>query len=91
MIVITDEYIKDLARRIREGEDVLEELKKVYEIKETLLWRAETATCACVMNSDLPTRFCYEVSYLEDAIKALEKGDRDKAAQLLLKVKGEET
>ena len=90
-LIITDEYIKDLSRRIREGEDVREELEKVYKIKETLLWRADTATCACLANSDLPTRLCYEVSYIEDAIRALEKGDREKASELILKVKGEDT
>jgi len=58
-----------------------EELRKMLEIKQALLWRADAGTCCAgpvVANS-----FFAEVQLLEKALEALDKGDAGTAASLL--------
>ena len=82
--VITKEGVSDLQRRLLEpGEaaDCRDELRRILEIKDTLLWRADKA-CACVGQS-VGGHLAWEVQVLERALEALSKGNSAEAALLL--------
>ena len=84
MLLITRDRIDsvraDLARPAQ-IDRCREELRKMLEIKQALLWRADAGTCCAgpvVANS-----FFAEVQLLEKALEALDKGDAGTAASLL--------
>jgi len=84
MLIITKEGVEALKARLKKpSENSLcrEELKKMLEIKETLLWRADAGLC-CVGWS-LPAHLSWEVQLLEETLQALEGGNGNKAASLL--------
>jgi len=83
MFVITREKIEALKERLSdsgEASQCLEDVKKILEIKETLLWRAEVGTCCA--GPYLPVRLFGEVQLLESTLQALEAGDNTRAALL---------
>ena len=83
MLLITREKIEALKERLSEpGEasQCLEDVKKMLEIKEALLWRADVGTCCA--GPGLPARLFGEVQLLESTLQALEEGDNTKAALL---------
>ena len=73
--------LKDRLSRGAELEACAEEVRKMLEIKNTLLWRADNA-CGCVGNG--PANAIYaEVQTLEHVLVAIEQGDAPKAAAIL--------
>ena len=83
MFVITREKIKTLKERLSdpdEAEQCLEDVKKVLEIKETLLWRAEVGSCCA--GPGLAPRLFEEVRLLEATANALKEGNITKASLL---------
>lgn len=85
MLIITKEGVQALSERLKEGktDQCREELEKMLEIKDALLWRAEAAQCCCCVSWELPAHLAREVQLLEGALAALEEGDTGKAAALL--------
>ena len=83
MFVINREKIETLKGRLGRSDEAsqcLWDMKKILEIKETLLWRAEVGPCCA--GSSLAPRLFEEVRLLEKTLQALEKGDNGKAAML---------
>ena len=79
---------KDQTRSLRDRlsgsgqpESGIEEVKKMIDIKSTLLWRADYA-CACVGNGPMNSLYA-EVQILENVLDAMENGDGLKAAAIL--------
>jgi hypothetical protein len=84
MFIITREKIEALKQRLLDPAAAgrcRQELQKVLEIKQALLWRADAGTCCA--GPRLPSRLFAEVQLLEAALQALEAGDNHKAASLL--------
>ena len=83
MLLITREKIEMLRERLddpREASQCLKDVKKMLEIKQALLWRADVGTCCA--GPGLPARLFGEVQLLESTLQALEEGDNTKAALL---------
>jgi hypothetical protein len=84
MLLITREGIEalraDLAVPAEAGR-CRQELEKVLEIKQALLWRADAGTCCA--GQGVANRFFCEVQLLERTLQALDEGDTDAAASLL--------
>ncbi|RLC91900.1 MAG: hypothetical protein DRI39_09380 [Chloroflexi bacterium] len=84
MLLITRDRIDSLRADLARPAQVnrcREELRKMLEIKQALLWRADAGTCCAgpvVANS-----FFAEVQLLEKALEALDKGAAGTAASLL--------
>ena len=84
MFVITKEGVADLQKRILHSgatEGCRDELSRILEIKDTLLWRAEKA-CACV-GQTFGYHLTCEVEILQKALDALTEGNNIEAAALL--------
>ena len=61
----------------------IKDVKKMLEIKETLLWRSEGMAPCCGSLCNISAHLTREVSILENTLSALEKGDTAQAANLL--------
>ncbi len=86
MLIINRETVQELQELLgksQEREFCLERLRKMLEIKEILLWRAEAALSSCSMTGSLVSQFDWEVRLLEKAIRAVEDGEDKEASQLL--------
>lgn len=84
MLVITKEGVSDLQKRIVNSggtDECQAELRRMLEIKETLLWRAEKA-CACV-GQTFGCHLACEVETLQRALDALTRGNNTEATALL--------
>ncbi len=84
MLQITREKVEALKEDLAGSRDVSrcrEELVRILEIKEALLWRAEAG--ACCAGSTLPGLLFGQVQLLESILQALEEGEDRKAASLL--------
>lgn len=84
MLIITRESVTALKEKLASGQNVeqcQDELKKMIEIKEALLWRSERS-CACV-GTTLPTSLAWETETLEEALSAVGGGRIPQAVSLL--------
>jgi len=84
VLIITKDSVKVLKERLRssnEASQCREELKKMLEIKEALLWRADAGSCCAV--GCTATILSRDVQLLEAALQAFEEGDASKVAWLL--------
>jgi hypothetical protein len=84
MLIITKDSVKSLKERLRnpnEASQCREELKKMLEIEEALLWRADAGFC-CTAGC-IATTLARDVQLLEAALQAFEEGNANKAAALL--------
>ena len=85
MLIITKEGVEALRKRLKnsgEAEQCREELQKMLEIKEAMLWRTEARTC-CNVPWELQQLLQREITLLQEALEALEKGDGQKASAIL--------
>jgi hypothetical protein len=84
MLLINDEQLKALSDRLANPEQrqqCLEEIQRMIEIKQTLLWRADTAQACCGWATVV--RFTYEVQLLEAVLEAFQEQHVEKAATIL--------
>jgi len=84
IFLISREQINHLIGRLQKGSELeacIDEVKRMVQIKSTLLWRADAA-CSCVGNGPATTLFM-ELSLLENALDCLEQGDVAAGASLL--------
>ena len=84
MLIITKDSVKALKESLRnpnEASQCREVLKKMLEIKEALLWRADAGSC-CTAGC-IATALSRDVQLLETALQAFEEGNANKAATLL--------
>ena len=85
MLVISKESVQRLKQRIDSGniEGCPEELEKMIEIKDTLLWRSDWV-CGCI-GTGLSCHLAWEIDILERTRGALTEGKNTEAAALLEK------
>jgi hypothetical protein len=86
MLLVNKESVQELKEEIISSEEIPEcrdKLKKMIEIKEVSLWRAEEGQCCCSALGNLPAQLYWEIQLLTEALNALEAKDTCKAAALL--------
>lgn len=66
-------------------QQVIAEVKKILEIKEALLWRAEGMAPCCGTLCGISKHLAYEIEILQNILAALERGDKVQATDLLEK------
>lgn len=75
--------VKDKIADPKKTKQAIKDVKKMLEIKEALLWRADGMTPCCGSLADISAQLTHEVDILEKALSALENGSRAQAADLL--------
>ena len=76
-LIINAETVKAIRQKLAEPARIREaraDIKKMLEIKQTLLWRADAGTC-CGSLCNIATSLSREIGILENALNALEKGE----------------
>jgi hypothetical protein len=84
-LIVNAETVKAIRQKLAEPARIQEaraDIKKMLEIKQTLLWRADAGTC-CGSLCNIATSLSREISILENALNALEKGEKSTALQSL--------
>jgi hypothetical protein len=84
MLLIDDEQLKALIDRLaspKQYQQCLEEIQRMVEIKQALLWRADASVGCCGWPTVM--RFTYEVQLLEDALESYKEQQIEKTAKLL--------
>jgi len=84
LIIINKEQVKALIDRLGDSSRIapcIEEVKRMLEIKSTLLWRADAGSC-CV-GRELPLCLDGEVRMLENILHALEEDNVVEGISLL--------
>lgn len=66
-------------------QEVVDDVKKMLEIKQTLLWRSDAAAPCCGSLCRINSQLALEVNILEDTLSALESNKTTEAARLLEK------
>lgn len=86
MLIINKETVNQVKQGILSPESravSVEDVKRMLGIKQALLWRADAGTCCAQGGPDLSVLLAREVSLLENALNALEKGDDAQAISWL--------
>jgi hypothetical protein len=84
-LIINAETVKAVRQKLAEPAQIQEaraDIKKMLEIKQTLLWRADAGTC-CGSLCNIATSLSREISILESVLNSLESGEKSKALQEL--------
>ncbi len=86
MMIIDKETVSATRQKIADPKklkDAIKDVKKMLGIKEALLWRSEGMAPCCGSLSNVSAHLTREVSLLENALAALESGDKAHASDLL--------
>ena len=86
MMIVNPDTVAATIRKIADPKklkEAIEDVKKMLEIKEALLWRSEGMAPCCGSLSNVSAHLTREVSILEHALSALESNDKAQAADLL--------
>ena len=86
MMIIDKETVsatKDKIPDPKKLKDAIEDVKKMLEIKDALLWRSEGMAPCCGSLSNVSAHLTREVGILEHTLSALESGNSAHAADLL--------
>ncbi len=86
MLIINKRTLNEVKQRILQPEsreETINTLKQMRQIKEALLWRADAGTCCASGGINLAVMLSREVDLLDNAIKALEKGNQAQALSWL--------
>ena len=86
MLIINKDSVTTTRQKIADPKKIkqaIEDVKKMLEIKETLLWRSEGMASCCGSLSNVSAQLTREVNILENTLAALENGNTTQAADLL--------
>ena len=86
MMIIDKDTVSATKQKISDPKKIpqaIEDVKKMLEIKEALLWRSEGMAPCCGSLSNVSAQLTREVGILEQTLSALESGDKAHAAELL--------
>ena len=76
-LIIDVTHINNLIAKLEDPSklsEAVEDIKKMENIKQTLLWRADAGTC-CGSLSVIAASLNREIEFMEKALKAIEKDD----------------
>ena len=85
MLIVDAETIKAIKQKLTDAagfQEARAAIKKIIEIKQTLLWRADAGTCCGSLNN-IATSLTCEIGILEGALNALGKGNTAEAVRSL--------
>jgi len=86
MMIIDKDSVSATKQKVADPKKIkqaIKDVKKMLEIKETLLWRSEGMTPCCGTLCNISAHLTREVSILENTLSALENGNTARAADLL--------
>ncbi len=86
MLIINTDALNQVKQKILSPEsrqESIQTVKRMLEIKQTLLWRAEAGNCCSQGGFNLAVMLSREVDLLEDILKALENNDEAQALSRL--------
>ena len=86
MMIIDKETVSATRRKIADPKklnEAVQDVKKMLEIKNALLWRSEGMAPCCGSLSNVSAYLTREVGILENTLSALENGDKARASDLL--------
>ena len=63
-------------------QEAIGDIKKMIEIKQMLLWRADAGTC-CGSLYNIVTSLSSEISFMEKTLRAIDKDDKIDAIRIL--------
>jgi hypothetical protein len=63
-------------------QEAIVDIKKMIEIKQTLLWRADAGTC-CGSLCNIATSLSREITLMEQSLNAINKDDKIDAIRIL--------
>jgi hypothetical protein len=86
VLIISKNQVEELIKKLADParlDECRDEVKRMLEIKSTLLWRAEGSQPCCGSFEGIKTCLTSETEILQDALDALDKGDMARASSLL--------
>ena len=87
MLIIIKDSVANLVQNIASDgtrQESIDEVRRMLEIKQALLWRSDIASPCCGGSlCSLTSQLTREVAILENAVAALENGDDEGAIRLL--------
>ena len=86
MMIIDKETVSATRQKIADPKKMkgaIEDIKKMLEIKEALLWRSEGMAPCCGSLGNISAHLTREISVLENTLSALEKKNTALASDLL--------
>jgi hypothetical protein len=86
VLIISKNQVEELIKKLADPaklEECRDEVKRMLEIKSTLLWRAEGSQPCCGSFEGIKTCLGSETQILQDVLDALDKGDITRASSLL--------
>jgi hypothetical protein len=84
-IIVDAELINNTILKLKDplrATEAVADIKKIVDIKQTLLWRADAGTC-CGSLSNISASLTCDIALMEKALKALEKNDTAEAILVL--------
>ena len=85
MFIVNKDSVKATRQKLDDPAKIKEaiaDIKRMIEIKQALLWRADAGTC-CGSLGDIASFLAREVTVLEKALNALQKDDKSEAIRSL--------
>jgi hypothetical protein len=85
MMIIDKDTVRATRQKLSNparAHEVAETVRKMLDIKKTLLWRADAGTC-CGSLCSIASSLSRETTTLENVLAFLDKGDRAAAGRLL--------
>ena len=87
MLIISKDSVANLVQNIASAgtrQESIDEVRRMLEIKQALLWRSDIASPCCGGSlCSLTSQLTREVAILEKTVAALENGDDEGAIRLL--------
>ncbi|MBM4450618.1 MAG: hypothetical protein FJ022_07505 [Chloroflexi bacterium] len=86
MMIISKDSITATRKKLNDPKkkgEVIDEVKKMIEIKSALQWRSDAIAPCCGSLSGYTCQLGNEIELLSDVLKAVERGDMPRASDLL--------
>jgi len=86
MLIIDKDSVSATKQKLAEPKKIkqaVKDIRKMLEIKETLLWRSEGMAPCCGSLNNISAQLTREVNILENTLSALQNGNTAQAADLL--------
>ena len=86
MLIINKDSVSAAKHKLddpRKTQEVIHDVRRMLEIKQTLLWRSDAMAPCCGSLCSISACLTHEVDILENTLAALERSDRTHAADLL--------
>ena len=86
MLIIDKDSVNDIRHKLNDAgktEDVADDVRRMLDIKQTLLWRSEAMSPCCGSLQEISSYLTFEVTTLENTLNALESDNTAQASFLL--------